>query len=145
LPAEGPWVRYSAARDGIRVAVGHDDLDRILDPLAGIFQCGWQIGERKRVGMDPGRVKALFRHQRHRPARGAAAFAADAVSVDVDFYEVCDVQCRGIVRECGETNLSAAIRHVDGLIECGFGARTFDDVIRADPASPCRKLNLTSS
>ena len=128
-------IGYSAAAsDRARLAIGHHHLDGVLDPLAGVSQRRRQVGERKCMGVDFRRIEPLFRHQRHGAAGGAAAFAANAVDVDVVLHQMRDIHRHRFVRKCGQADLAAAIGHVDGLIDRRLGARAFDDIVRADPA-----------
>src|ERR1700694_4061746 len=69
----------SRAGEHVRLSGGDDHLDGILDPIARVSERGGQIGQRKRVGVNLGRIEPLFRHQGHRPTGGAAAFATNAV------------------------------------------------------------------
>src|SRR5882757_1564307 len=78
-------------RQRSHLSIGNDNLDRIVDPMTRIPQCGRQISEWERVSVNPGRVKALLGHQRHRAAGGAAAFAADAIGIDVVLDEMREV------------------------------------------------------
>ena len=69
------------------------------------------------MGVDLGRIEALFRHQRHGTAGGAATFATDAIKIDVVLGELGNIQRDPLVRERGEADLAAAICHADGLLD----------------------------
>src|SRR4051812_46260041 len=43
-------------RQRSHLSIGNDNLDRIVDPMARIPQCGRQISEWERVSVNPGRV-----------------------------------------------------------------------------------------
>jgi hypothetical protein len=85
--------------------------------------------------MDFGGVEALFRHQRHGAAGGAAAFAPNPVGVDVVLHETRDIHRDWIVRKRGEADLPSAIGHVNGLIDRCFGSGALDHVVGAGTAS----------
>jgi hypothetical protein len=51
------------------------------------------------MGVNFGRIESLFRHQRHCPAGGAAAFAANAVDIDIVLYEMREIRRDGVVRK----------------------------------------------
>jgi enoyl-CoA hydratase/carnithine racemase len=122
-------------RDRVRLPVGNDHLDRVLDPFAGVAQGGWQVGQRKRVGMDFRRVEAFLSHQRHGAAGSAAAFASNSVSVDVVLHEMRDIDRDRIVRKRGEADLAAAVGHVNGLIDRCFGSGALDHIVGAETVS----------
>ena len=84
--------------------------------------------------VNPCRIEPLFRHQRHRASRGAATFAANAVDIDVVFHEMSEIRRHRVVRKCGEADFPAAIGHMNGLVDRGFGAGALDHIIGADPA-----------
>src|SRR6201991_3065354 len=114
---------------------GRDDhLDGVFDPLARVQERGGQVGKRKGMRVNPCRVEPLFRHQRHRAPCGAAAFAANAVDIDIVLHEMSEIRRHRLVRECREADFSAAIGHMNGLIDGGFGAGALDHIIGADPA-----------
>src|SRR5258707_683120 len=70
----------------------------------------------------------------HGAAGGAAAFAANAVGIDVVLHEMREVYRDGIVRKRGKTNLAAAVCHVKGLIDCRLGPSAFHDIVGAGAA-----------
>src|ERR1019366_4375181 len=73
--------------DHSRLLVGNDHLDGVFDPVAGVAECGRQIGEPESMGVNPGCIKTHFRHQGHGAAGGATAFAANAIDVDVVLHQ----------------------------------------------------------
>jgi len=118
----------------VRLPGSDHHLDGVLDPIAGVPERGGQIGEREAMGVNLCRIEALFRHQGHRAARRAAAFAANAVDVNIVLHEMREIRRHRVVRECRKTDFPAAIGHMNGLIDGGFGAGALDHIIRADPA-----------
>src|SRR5262245_46282880 len=59
------------------------DLDRVLDPVPGIAQRRGQIFQGESMGVNLGRIEALLAHERLGAMRGAPAFAADAIEVNI--------------------------------------------------------------
>ena len=45
-----------------RLPGGDDHLDGVFDPVSGISERGGQIGEREGMGVNLGRIEALFGH-----------------------------------------------------------------------------------
>src|SRR4029078_6362065 len=80
------------------------------------------------------RIEALLRHQHHGAVGRAAAFAANAVGVDVVLHEMRQIHRDGIVRERGEADLATAVGHVDGLMNRSLGTSKFNDIVRANAA-----------
>ena len=87
---------------------GDDDLDGVLNPVAGVAERGRQVCERERMGVNFRRIEALFRHQRHRAACGAAALAANPVDVNIILHQMSQICGDGVVRKCRETDFPAA-------------------------------------
>ena len=87
------------------------------------------------MSMNFRRVESLFGHQRHGATGGAAAFTANAVDVDVILHQMREIDRNRTVRKCGETDLAAAVGHVNRMIDGGLGAGAFDHIIRTDPTS----------
>ena len=50
------------ADEQVRLPGGDDDLDRVLDPVAGVAERGRQVRERERMGVNLRRIEALFGH-----------------------------------------------------------------------------------
>src|SRR5215472_3752402 len=68
-------------------SVLHHDLDRVLDPVAGVADRGRHFRQGEGVGVDQLRLEALLCDQRGGAVRRALAFAADAEDVDVVAHE----------------------------------------------------------
>src|ERR1700722_11607696 len=122
--------RGHAIEGGVTMGLDHD-LDRILDPLAGIFQRGRQILQREGVRMHLGRVKTLLRHERLGAMRRALAFAADAIDVEVFTHDICDLWVGGFGRECRQTDAAAAVDHARGFVDRLRRAGALNDVVDA--------------
>lgn len=60
--------------------------------------------------------------------------AANSVSIDIVLQEIREIQCDWIVRKRGEVDLSAAIGHVNGLVDCRLVAGAFDHIVCVDAA-----------
>ena len=116
-------------------AVLHHDLDRVVDPVAGVADRGRHLGEREGVGVDQLRLEALLRDQRRGAVRRAPAFAADAEDVDVVAHEMREIDHHRLVRERREADAAAAIDHPPRLVQ----ARWARPSIRARIARPCRR------
>src|SRR5580658_9499456 len=93
-----------------------DDLDRVVDALARIFERGRQLIESEAVGVDELGIEALLLHQSHGAMRGALTFAPDAINIDVVANEVGEIDRDGLMRESGETDAPAAVDHLRRLI-----------------------------
>src|SRR5882762_7001032 len=93
-----------------------DDLDRIVDALARIFDRGGDVCQRKGMRMDELRIKALLLHERARAMSGTLAFAANAEHVNVVAHEVRDIDKRRLMRKRREANAPAAVEHARGLV-----------------------------
>src|SRR5205807_3159087 len=128
------YFLFRRAGDRARLLVGHDDLDGILDPISCISKRGGEVGEWKCVGVNPGRIETLFRHEFHRAVGGAATLTANAIDIDIVPDEMRNIRRYRLVRERGEADFPASIGHADGLVDGCFRAGAFDHIIRADPA-----------
>jgi hypothetical protein len=62
IPDAAPVALLRCADEQVRLPGGDDDLDGVLNPVAGVAEGGRQIGERERMGVNPRRVEALFGH-----------------------------------------------------------------------------------
>src|SRR6478752_7143352 len=62
FPDAAPVALLRCADEQVRLPGGDDDLDGVLNPVAGVVEGGRQIGERERMGVNPRRVEALFGH-----------------------------------------------------------------------------------
>src|SRR5215470_1147952 len=109
----------------------HDDLDRVLDAILGVADCGGQVVERKGVRVDLGGVESLLAHECFGAMGRALAFAANAIDVDVVAHDLRDVDRRLLVREGGEADFAAAVDHADSFVD-GIGrAGTLEHVVDA--------------
>ena len=86
------------------------------------------------MGVNPGRIEALFRHQLHGAMGRAPAFAPDTVDINVVAHEMCDVGGHRLVGKRRKADLAAAIGHVNGLVDRRFRAGAFNHIVGADPA-----------
>ena len=80
------------------------------------------------------RDQLLNRVSRTTLVTGAAALAANPVDVNVVFHQMREIGRHRVVRKSRQADLSAAVGHVNGLIDGGFGAGALHHIIRADAA-----------
>ena len=113
LPSPTELLRRTAQRSCL--ARRHHHLDGVVHPFARVAQRGRQVGQRKGMGVDPGRRRSAFPPSAPSRARRAPAFAADAVDVDVVLHQMREIHGDGVVREGGKANLAAAVGHVDSV------------------------------
>src|SRR5205823_3091320 len=83
----------------------HDHLDRVLDALARVSERPRQILESESVGVDLARIETFLRDQGGGAMGRTAAFAADAVDVNVVAHEMCHVDEHRLVRKRSKAQL----------------------------------------